>query len=137
MTPDEKKNLATAKLGELLRHIVRVDTGTLANTGYWDEVARLIMDGSTSDGLVSDINANVFGGRGVGLWEFMAPMLLPLAAHEGVERELRRFEGMPLTGTVISEVLLELSRVIDAASTHEMPKPPRSGSFRSTGLWGG
>lgn len=140
MTPQEKKDLATAKLGELLRHLVRVDTtNTLANTGYWDEVARLIMDGvevtTLSDAL--DVQANALGGRGVGLWEFMAPMLLPIAAHDGVERELRRFEGMPLTGRVIDEVLLELGRVIDAASTHEIPKPPRSGSHRSTGLWGG
>jgi len=133
---DEKKALITARLAERLREV---------GTRHRDvtEIAQQIMDGDPPsvaeeqtrfhDGLtVAGINT-----RRPGLWEVMAPLIGSVGALMGAERELRRFEGMPLTEGVIHEVLAELARVFAAASGSEETKPPRSRVHRSTGVWGG
>lgn len=116
MNADEKKNLVTAKLAELVRR--ELVEGTTDHV----EAAVRIMEGREG---------------GVGLWEVMAPMIDSLAVRDAVEIRLRGHEGMPLTATTINDILRSVDRVLDAMVGTEPTRRPTSGSFRSTGLWGG
>jgi hypothetical protein len=115
MRAEDKKSLVAAKLGQLMR-LSNTDE-FLARSTYFDELATSIMDR--------------------GLWDTIAPMIDGLAVRTAVENTLRRCQGMPLSQSVIDEVMDGVDVVIDALSDGHAVVVKRGMSHRSsTRLWG-
>lgn len=110
MTPDERKRLIAAKLGQLLRE------GTLEASE--DEVATDLMDR--------------------GLWDTMAPLIDSVALIDRVAEVVGGFRGRMLTPTAAAELLLQLGEVADSLSDSVVKPPVRGRSHNSSvGAWGG
>lgn len=119
MTPDEKKNLIAAKLSAQLRSM---------------------LPGLDSAGVARDLVCGIAGREGDSLWAVMAPLIDGVVLGESLERELAGYEGMPLSRTLIEEIMSGVWRAI-AASSAENERGVRlrttSRSHKTVGIWGG
>lgn len=121
MTPEEKKSLVTARLAEQLRSMVP-------------------QLGSHTDGIARDMMDGVQGK--LGLWAVMAPLIESLGVRETIENTLENYEGMPLTESVVREIMTAVERVLEGSSGVESWQDRRrrdsvSRRHSSSALWGG
>ena len=134
MTPEEKKNLVTAKLVERLK-LVNTDK-ILGESGYWEEVGKLIMD--DTPGLLD--HAQPGGPTRPGLWTTIAPLVDSLVLRSAIENTLRRYSGMPLTESAVQEIMTGVDLELDRLSGVEANggrRPVVSRAHSSSMVWGG
>jgi hypothetical protein len=129
MTPDEKRALVTARLADRLREVLFGSE----ETKDWTDMATRVMNGSPAE----QVGSTIVRSHQPGLWEVMAPLIQSLEVRAILENKLERYQGMPLTETVVRDILEDIDRVMDTISGVVENRRPVSRSFSNSAVWGG
>jgi|SRR5580698_8338398 hypothetical protein len=111
MKAEEKRGLIAGRLAIILREL-------------------LPQVGELSHGIATSVTDQ--------LWDTIAPMVDSLVIRDAIEQRLERYEGMPLSRSLVDEVMTEIDRTLDSLSSGVEKAVVRGARHnRSVGVWGG